>query len=239
MKILITNDDGIKAEGMLPFVRWAAGLGEVTVAAPKYEQSGKSHAIDIRNPIEVKEITLADNIRAFSVDSTPADCVRMAVLGMKEHYDLVFSGINRGYNMGGDIFYSGTMGAAKEAAYLGLKAVAFSTDVDYYINAAKDLDRVWDFFCRNKLLEEYSLYNVNIPPDASDIRITQQGGPYFSDGFDSVGNDKFKAHGICVYSKGNDLSLDTDCVMNGHISISPITIDVTEKNIFNKLKNLR
>ena len=95
MRILITNDDGINAEGIRVLCAWARTKGDVTVVAPKVEQSGKSHAIDFTRPIEIKEVALADDITVWSMDSTPADCVRFAVLGMKWQFDLVISGINR------------------------------------------------------------------------------------------------------------------------------------------------
>ena len=239
MKILITNDDGIYAEGMIPFVKWAQRLGDVTVIAPKVEQSGKSHGITLREPFEVKEVDLIDGIKAYSVDSTPADCVRFAVLGQKIKYDLVFSGINRGYNIGQDMLYSGTVSAATEAACLGLKAVAFSTDVpSYYQAAISQLDFIWDYFTRNKLMEKHNLYNVNIPPKANDILITKQGGPYYSDEFPlhSEDNDLYMAHGICVYEDGDDISIDTHCTLRGYISVSPLSFNKTDMNMYNSLQ---
>ena len=83
MRILITNDDGIFAEGIALLAEWAKTKGEVTIVAPKVEQSGKSHAIDFTRPIEIKSVELIEGVRAFSMDSTPADCIRFAVLGLK------------------------------------------------------------------------------------------------------------------------------------------------------------
>lgn len=239
MRILITNDDGIHAEGMIPFVRWAQTIGDVTVIAPKVEQSGRSHGIELRKEFAVQEEDLGPNVTALSVDSTPADCMRFAILGMKQHFDLVLSGINKGYNMGQDMIYSGTMGAATEAAYQGLNAIAVSTDPSYYPNAVEHLDYVWDFFCRNHLLDIHRLYNVNIPPEGGEIHITGQGGPYYSDEFPGEPDGLYKAHGKCIYQPGNDLTVDTHCVMNGFISVSPITIDRTCRPIFNQLLNCR
>ena len=114
MKILLTNDDGIQSEGLMIVAKWAKKLSDVTVSAPKFEQSGKSHSIDIHNPFEVKKVDYFDGVRAFSVDSSPADCVRFATLGLHETYDLVISGINKGLNLGEDIMYSATNGAKFE-----------------------------------------------------------------------------------------------------------------------------
>ena len=126
MRILITNDDGYSAEGIRALALWATKLGEVTVIAPKVEQSGKSHAIDFTRPIEIKEVDEIPGVRTVYVDSTPADCVRFAVLGRKEKFDLVISGINRGLNIGRDIIYSGTVAAVFEAAALGTKGTRLS-----------------------------------------------------------------------------------------------------------------
>ena len=124
MKILITNDDGIEAEGLKHLVNWARKLGEVSVFAPKTQQSATSQSIEIHGTFEVKKSSMFEGIEAYSVDSTPADCVRIAVLGMKKKFDLVLSGINNGPNVGGDIRYSGTVGACFEANMQGIKAMA-------------------------------------------------------------------------------------------------------------------
>ena len=96
MRILITNDDGINAPGIRMLAEWAKKLGEVTVVAPKVEQSGMSHAIQFVEPIEIKRVPLMDGVEAWQMDSTPADCVRFGVLGLKREYDLILSGINKG-----------------------------------------------------------------------------------------------------------------------------------------------
>ena len=135
MRILITNDDGLHASQLVPLVKGAQKLGEVVTVVPKYEQSGKSHGIEIHKAFEVTTVELAPGITAIAVDSTPADCVRYAILGMHEQFDLVISGINRGLNIGRDIMYSGTVGAVLEASNLGVQAIAFSTEPKNYDRA--------------------------------------------------------------------------------------------------------
>ena len=125
MRILITNDDGVFAPGIRVLCEWAKTKGEVTVVAPKVEQSGKSHAIDFTRPIEIKEVELMEGVRAFSMDSTPADCIRFAHFGLQEDFDIIFSGVNRGFNLGKDIVYSGTAGAIFEAAVSASPASPF------------------------------------------------------------------------------------------------------------------
>jgi 5'-nucleotidase len=111
MRILIANDDGMHASQLVPLIQWARKLGDVTVAVPKYEQSAKSHSIEIHKSFEAKEVELEPGVTVWAVDSSPADCVRFAVIGLGLQFDLVISGINRGLNIGSDIMYSGTVAA--------------------------------------------------------------------------------------------------------------------------------
>ena len=172
MRILITNDDGIQGEGLLHLAKWAQSLGEVVVAAPMVEQSAKSHTIEIHKPFRAEQVDYLPGVTAWAVDSSPADCVRLMVLGKGEKFDLVLSGINRGLNVGSDIMYSGTVAAVFEAAALGLPAIAVSTEPKAISEAWQELDRIWDYFREHRLLEVHSLYNVNIPRQAGAIRIT-------------------------------------------------------------------
>lgn len=239
MRILITNDDGIHAQGLLPLALWASKLGEVTVIAPKYEQSGKSHGIEIHKAFEVKKVDFAPGITAYALDSTPADCIRFAILGMKEQFDLVISGINRGLNIGRDTIYSGTVGAIFEANALGVPALALSTSPAYYGKALKHMDEVYDYICRHSLLEKGDLYNINIPDDPVGIRITRQGGPYYSDEFAPQENDMFLPCGKDVFAPSATRDLDTDAVLVHHlISISPLTIDRTDRELYARLQAL-
>lgn len=234
MKILITNDDGVGAAQLLPLIRWCQKLGDVTVIVPKKEQSGKSQSIDLHHAFEVKQIMLED-VPVYTVDSTPADCIRIGVLGMKMHFDLVISGINRGFNMGRDLMYSGTAGAVFEAVSLGMKAVAISTGAEFYDRAIQPLDQVLTYFKEHQLLDKCDLYNVNIIPDAKGIRIAQMGGHYYSDDFVPIGNDLYKPTGKCVYENRYDLSLDTDCIAAGYITVMPMTIDRKDNEVYKQL----
>lgn len=240
MRILITNDDGYSAEGIRALALWAKKLGEVTVIAPKVEQSGKSHAIDFTRRIEIKEVDEIPGVRTVYVDSTPADCVRYAILGEGEKYDLVLSGINRGVNMGVDLVYSGTCGAIFEAGRLGHKGIAFSAYYDTNFEAeAKELDTIWSFIEKNDLLAENDLYNINIPKASKGIKVTKQGSAYFSDEFVRVEGDIFEQRGhkiedVCP----EDMSRDTVATEAGYITITPLMTTRTNMDVFEKLKNL-
>ena len=239
MRILITNDDGINAPALKPLAEWAKKHGEVTVVAPKIEQSGKSHGIEIIKPMEIKKVDFLPGIDAYSVDSTPADCVRFGIIGLKRDYDLVISGINRGYNLGKDIVYSGTVGAIYEASGLGIKSVALSTAPNSLQNALNYLDEIFNFFTLNNLLNKNAIYNVNIPEEKSKgIKITKTGGGYYSDEFEEVSPDIFVQVGKMIWDDKNDMNLDTDAVMHGYISITPLSNERTKIDVYEQLKDL-
>ena len=235
MRILITNDDGLYASQLVPLIKWWQRHGEVTVFVPKVEQSGKSHSFQIREPFEVKQVELEPGLTVWSVDSTPADCVRIAVLGMEMLFDLVVSGVNRGLNMGADIMYSGTVAAASEAVNLGMNALALSTNPENYDHATDALDTVWAYIQENDLFRHNRLYNVNMPASPKGIRITRQGGPYYSDDFPYIGNDLYKPMGKPIWEDSGDETLDTDATMAGYITITPMTIDRTNWDVFRQL----
>ena len=164
-KILITNDDGIHSEGLLRLAQAAQPLGELWVIAPETQQSGKSHSFTLHEPIEVRETDYPlPGVHTFACTGTPADCVRVGLLGMfSEAPDYVFCGINDGYNVGPDLQYSGTAGAALEASFLGVQALAFSeahgTDhgvTDRYLREIMLL-------LLEKPLPEDEIWNVNFP----------------------------------------------------------------------------
>lgn len=170
MRILITNDDGINAPGILKLVHMAMKLGEVWVVAPEKQCSAMSQRIHVRTPLRVREVKLPDtddHVHAFSLDGTPAECVKVAMnyIMKEEKADIVFSGINSGYNAGFDIAYSGTVCAAIEAVMQGSKAIAFSTD---YIGEYEVVDAFLDEVTRELIgkmdeLQYGELYNVNFP----------------------------------------------------------------------------
>lgn len=237
MRIAITNDDGIQGEGLRRLVQWAKKLGEVWVIAPKVEQSAKSHAIEIHKPFEAKPAEVPGAEKAWAVDSTPADCIRFGILGMHEKFDLVISGVNRGLNIGQDIMYSGTVSAVFEAGALGTRGLALSTDPESFDDAMAHLDSLWAFITENDLFDKCPIWNVNIPIGTTgEFRITRQGGPYYSDDFGPLENDLYEPLGKPVWVTRHDEHLDTDAVLHyRHISVSPLTIDRTDRRVFERL----
>ena len=238
MRILITNDDGMYASQLIPLIKWARKLGDVTVAVPKFEQSAKSHSIEIHKSFEAKQVELEPGVTVWAVDSSPADCVRFAVIGLKMEFDLVISGINRGLNIGADIMYSGTVAAVCEAVNQGIPALALSTPPKYYDQAVSHLDEVWAFLQKHNLYSVGNAYNVNIPAEPKGYKITHQGGPYFSDDFAPEVDNLYRPCGKPIWEDRNDDTYDTDATLHGFISVMPLTVDRTNWAVYEKIKDL-
>jgi len=238
--ILLTNDDGINADGLRALIERAVGLegAQVLVVAPDRERSASGHAISIHQPIEVRELpSHHENLRVYSASGTPADCVKLAVDGLLGRLpDLVISGVNRGPNLGTDVFYSGTVSAALEGALLGSKAIAVSVtafeNVDYTfpaeltISLAAHVVKEEDWPC---------LLNVNVPavpPEAIlGIAITRLGIHNHRDVFqrrlDPRGRCWFWLGGAAIRGQGLD---DTDiCAIERNlVSVTPLLKDLTD-----------
>ena len=179
-RILVTNDDGVRAPGILALAQALQPLGDITIAAPAENQSGKGHSIVTSDPIFVDQVMLAGGLRAFSIVATPASCVKVGVRAlMTERPDLVVSGINRGYNLGMVTYVSGTIGAAREAALMGIPAIASSLAAEEtnYAPGAEFVRQVAEMV-RQHGLDAGVFLNVNIPPGAATaikgIRVTRQ-----------------------------------------------------------------
>lgn len=239
MRILVTNDDGIEACGLKTLTEFAKTLGEVTVCAPATQQSAKSHAINVHSPIEInRQDESLFGATAYSVYSTPVDCVRFGMIGLNTQYDLVLSGVNNGYNLGEDILYSGTVGCVFEAALHNTRAIAFSTEYGNKDDVTQYVKRAYEFIITNNLFDCCLAYNVNIPKEVkhNEILVTKQGGAYFSDEFIKTDEKHFDQRGYCVYEFGHDLTLDTDATMNGYITVTPLTTYRCDIKAYENLK---
>lgn len=130
MRVLLTNDDGIYSPGINSLAREMAKIAQVTVVAPDRERSATAHAITMHKPLRAEKINVSgSNIEGWMVNGTPSDCIKLALEVLLDFTpDMVISGINRGYNLGTDVIYSGTVSAAIEAALLGIPAIALSAE---------------------------------------------------------------------------------------------------------------
>jgi 5'-nucleotidase len=174
MRILLTNDDGIMAEGIYTLAKELEKEYEVTIVAPESQKSAQSHAITLHQPLIIKEVELKGlKSKAYSISGTPADCVRAGVEAIvQDKIDLVFSGINLGFNSGMDIIYSGTVSAAVEANIYNIPSIAVSSEwmngtANYKI-AAKYAMKVLKI-TKDKLLKSNIVLNLNTPYELNDI----------------------------------------------------------------------
>lgn len=165
MKILITNDDGIDASGIIKLAEIAVKISdEVYVVAPSGQRSAVSHSITVKKALRVRRVPFPAGVKAaYSCSGMPADCVKAAVHAiLQERPDVVISGINNGYNMGYDTIYSGTVAAAREAAYQGIKGIAVSAGGDDYALADCWLERILRTLMDRKIFS-HEIWNINFP----------------------------------------------------------------------------
>jgi 5'-nucleotidase len=235
MKILVTNDDGIRAEGLKILVEKAQKYGKVVVVAPRVNQSATSHRINIRDHIEVQKTALFPGVEAYSLDSTPADCVRFATFELGYDFDVVFSGINRGYNLGSDIFYSGTVAGASEAAFTQKRGIAFSTHYLTFEGAERHFDEVMEYIVQHQLFDYAPLFNVNFPKESQGIKITRQGDVHFDTRFEKV-ESSYRQVGHPNHEKGAlVMESDVHAIYNHYISIMPMNADRTDIDAYREL----
>lgn len=234
MKILITNDDSIKSIALLELAKAAKNYGEVFIVAPSDEQSGKSHGIDIKNGLELTKASVGLDCDTYTLTSTPADCVRAAVFALKRDFDIVFSGINTGLNVGEDIAYSGTVAAISEAAMLGKKGIAFSAYANDHNTLIKYFDEIMEFFKTNKLLEYNDLYNVNVPRNPKGIKLTRQGSTHFDTRFDNINGMYYQLGNPRHEMDKDNENSDVFAIYNEYISITPLINDRTNYEILKK-----
>lgn len=236
-KILISNDDGFHAPGIIALHKAIAGLGEVIVVAPAAEQSAVGHAITVSNPIKIKKQKFNEQCEGYSVTGTPADCVKIAgsvLLGQLP--DLVVSGINLGPNVGISVIYSGTVSAAAEGTILGVPSMAVSLDTfqDPCWDTAAHIARVLAGEILRKGLPPATMLNVNVPnlplEKIKGLVITRVGRSRFAEVF----HRRTMPRGDVYYWMDGELEpledvkgTDIQAVRDGYGSITPITFDLT------------
>jgi 5'-nucleotidase len=235
LKILLSNDDGYRAEGLAALVDAIGAHGRITIVAPDRNRSGASNSLTLDVPLRATEY--APN--AYVVNGTPTDCVHMAVSGFFDHdHDLVVSGVNHGANLGDDVLYSGTVAAAVEGRFLGLPAIAVSLCMEAGTprNFASAARVAADLVAR--LIQgpppDAMILNVNVPdlPEGGirGLRVTRLGNRHRSEPVvraqDPRGKDVYWVGGA---GAGQDAGpgTDFDAVANGYVSITPLQIDLT------------
>ena len=241
MHILVTNDDGVNAPGLLALAEEMSKLGKVSILAPDRNWSASGHVKTLDRPLRVKEVRLSEQIMAWASDGAPSDCVALAVCGfVQEKIDLVVSGINPYANLGHDVTYSGTVTAAMEAAIWGIPAIAMSLEspenlvgpADYYASAR--IARVVAQSVLHYSLAPNLLLNVNVPylpyEQLRGIRITRLGLRVYHDRLDQRMDPRGKPYywtagdlPTGVPERGTDIGVLTE----GYVSVTPLQLDLT------------
>lgn len=247
MRILLTNDDGIKAEGIYALAKELEKEHELIIVAPEIQKSAQSHAVTISQPLVVKEVEL-DGLKskAYSISGTPADCVRAGLeVLIEEPVDFVFSGINMGLNSGMDVLYSGTVSAAIEANIYGIPSIAVSAE---YLNGSVNLEvaakYAREIFNKTKeqLEDSKIVLNINTPhremEDIKGIKVCKIGGPIYD--YYVVGENENKEKVIKLNGrKDTDPDKDTDrfYLKEGYVTITPLHYDLTNFKLLEEVKN--
>lgn len=245
IEILVANDDGIKSPGIQILSRALMKLGHVTVVAPEREQSTMGHALTLHKPVRLFHVHSEKGLDQWALSGTPADCVYMGIRSvLKCRPDIIVSGINYGVNVGNDIYYSGTIAAAREGAVLDIPAIAASLDyhyepgikkVAYFEDAARFIaDEVIPKVLKNRLPSN-CLLNVNFPNvphnKVKGVRVSRQGFRIYTD----VVAEKRDNRGKPYYWLGGKYAgfrpiegSDCEVLDKNYISITPCRIDVTQ-----------
>jgi 5'-nucleotidase len=248
--ILVTNDDGIFANGIKALVEVARNFGEVVVVAPDSPQSGQGHAVTIKDPIRLHKVDVFEGIESYECSGTPVDCVKLAtnVILKDRKIDLCLSGINHGSNASINIIYSGTMSAAMEASLEGIMSIGFSL-LDYSFDADFDPSKmVVRKIIRDVLKEdrqESFLMNVNIPKAPIEkikgVRVCRQARGNWVEEFQEARDPRNQPYywltGKFVnYDKGKDT--DLWALENNYVSVVPSHHDLTNYDALDKLAYL-
>jgi 5'-nucleotidase len=242
-RILITNDDGVRSDGISALARAMRGLGSVTVVAPHIEASAIGHALTLRRPLRVEQL----DQDVFEVDGTPTDCVNVAIANiLQASPDLIVSGINKGYNLGDDVTYSGTVAGAMEGALLGIPSIAVSLERSSgsydFGPAATGAAQIAERLLAGSSLPLRTFLNVNVPTGRPrGIRVTVQarrnhvtvvtervdprGKPYY---WIEEGQNDWEPHERSDYK----------AVRDGFISLTPLQTDLTDYNALALLDEL-
>jgi 5'-nucleotidase len=244
MLILLTNDDGIMAPGLVAMYRELVRLGEVAVVAPETVQSATSHGITVQSPLLTSRVTVENAFTGVAVDGSPADCVKLAINQiLPKPPDLVVSGINSGANVGINVIYSGTVAAAIEAAFLGLPAIALSLYLkngvppDYAHAAAVSREIIEEIL--SACLAPGQVASVNIPAlrageSPAGVRVVRQCTRPWVDTYerrqDPRGRDYYWNSSVFTLTT-QDNDTDVAALRDGYVTITPLQFDLTQHRL--------
>ena len=249
MHILVTNDDGVFAPGLLALANALREVGDVSIVAPDRNWSASGHVKTLSRPLRAKKVSLADGSEALACDGAPSDCVALPVMGLLDKpIEMVVSGINPNANLGHDVTYSGTVTAAMEAAIWDLPGIGVSLDAPEYNSRGLDYTtaarvaaiiakKVWE----NKLPNN-TLLNVNVPycsmEELKGFKMTRQGLRVYRDELvqreDPQGKPYYWIGGEAPSGIPED-GTDIGALSENYVSVTPLTLDLTAYDLFKEI----
>lgn len=252
MKILVSNDDGILSNGIRALIESLSVAHDVYVVAPDRERSAAGHSLTLHTPLRVEEVDAKYGAKkCWMTTGTPSDCVKLAVnaiLSDDEKPDFVISGINHGPNLGADILYSGTVSCAMEGAMMGIPSIA--TSLASLRNDYEDFKFASLFIAEllNRLdaykIPSKTILNINVPglekEDIAGIAITELGNRIFTDGYEKRIDPRGKVYYWMageLITEPENASTDIAAIRNNKISITPVTYEMTRRNIMQDLES--
>ncbi|EYE88401.1 stationary phase survival protein SurE [Fervidicella metallireducens AeB] len=248
MKILITNDDGINSIGLHMLVKELELEHEIIVVAPDNQRSACGHSITITRPILVKEVKLEGiSSRCFTVDGTPADCVKIAIEKLQEDkFDFVLSGINNGFNLGTDVIYSGTVSAAIESSIYKIPSIAISGDfncTEEELKVAAEYGKTILKIAKENFIGNDIVLNINVPRISKDkikgIKVCKLGNRIYTNCYiETLMDDKsigFQLKGEAVDEEKDEV--DVYNIKKGFVTLTPLHYDLTNFKIIKDVEN--
>ncbi|MEN2983473.1 MAG: 5'/3'-nucleotidase SurE [Dictyoglomaceae bacterium] len=245
MIIFITNDDGINSPSLEVIINKFKSFGEIYGVLPERERSGGSHALTFHKPLRVYPYISKEGVKIWSSNGTPADCVLLGLYSLLPYPpSIVISGINKGYNLGNNVIYSGTVSGAREAAINGIPAISISVSPE---GREKDFEIACEFLLKIiplviKFIPYGVFLNINIPPLESlenvEVEFTYQGKFHYKNRVEKR-LDPWLREYYWIYGElreNNGKGSDIEAIKNGKISITPLRWDMTDYSILNNLK---
>ncbi len=237
MKILVTNDDGIDSLGLKILTqKLLKYTTDILVVAPSNQMSATSQKISLTTGLKVEEEkAFLQGVLAYKVNGTPCDCIRVAIHILNYQPDLIFSGANNGFNVGDDILYSGTVASCFEGALYNIKSVAISCYDNRFLGM-KYFDPLLTYLFKSKIYCDSMILNINIPNNPKSLKITNQGRIYYDTNYIKKPNNLYYLQGALNMEKSmQDENADVFAIYNDIISITPLTTDRIDKDIYKKV----
>ena len=241
MNILVVNDDGIKGRGIHILASRLKKYGNVYVVSPDRGRSAASHSVILTKPLTFEKVDEIDGVTCYQTSGMPADCVRLATIILDVDFDVVFSGVNDGLNLGTDIIYSGTCAGAREAVIEGIPGVAISTDFKSFDIVEKEIDNVLELVINKTLYSRNYILNINFPiskfTESKGIKLAKQGDKIFTSIFSEIEPNLYS---VVNEEEIHDNREDTDVYLadQGYVTLVPVQVDQTNYEGLNKLKEL-